>query len=52
MIKSTQKEGDRFSHLRHLSHLHLDLDLGDSNLSDFDLVESFLISSSYYMNRT
>ena len=52
MIGSTQKEGDRFGHLRHLGHLHLDLDLGDSNLSDFDLVESFLISSSYYMNRT
>ena len=52
MIKSTQKEGDRFNYLYHFSHLYLNLDLGDSNLSDFDLVESFLISSSYYMNRT
>ena len=52
MIKSTQKEGDRFSHLRHFNHLYLDLNLSDFNLNDFDLVKSFLISSSYYMNRT
>jgi hypothetical protein len=52
VIKSTQKEGDRFNYLRYFSHLYLDLDLSDSNLSDFNLVESFLISSSYYINRT